>query len=215
MPSPMAFCPVHGLFQALGAIQISGGASVRITNSMVSCPRCGRDSEILPGTYTESNNQLKYLLDPSISPEALKALLDIAERLQRSEITPQEAVQQAAQIDPAFGGLIAKMFTFGLPTIALLVSLISLHLQREDGKETTQFYQQAIEALTRQVEAVENISKEVERGNRVKSKGDRPAKVEAAKKLVTVKPPSKRRHNVNDERRRKLIEHRKDFPRGR
>ncbi|TPJ53219.1 hypothetical protein [Mesorhizobium sp. B2-7-1] len=184
-------------------------------NNRTNCPHCGAMSEILPGRYEMNGDQMNVELDSSISPAALSALRELIEKLQRSEITPQEAVLQASGINPSLGRLVERFLTMGIPTLALLISLISLHIQREDSKASGEFYRQAIELLERQIETTGSISKQIERSSRVKPKGDRPAKAKADKKPVTVKSPSKRRQEVSKERRRKLIEARKDFPRGR
>lgn len=185
-----------------------------IKSSRTNCPQCGTMSEILPGRYEMDGDRMNVDFDSSISPAALSALRDLIKKLQRSEITPQEAVLQASGISPSLGRLVEQFLTMGLPTLALLISLISLHLQREDSKGSDEFYRQAIELLERQVETTGSISKQIERSNSVKPKGERPAKAKANKKPVTVKAPSKRRNEVNKERRRKLIEARKEFPRG-
>jgi hypothetical protein len=73
------------------------------------CPLCGRASEILPGEYEVVGDQLKLLLDPSISADALLKLRTIAERLQRSEISLAEAKENAEAIAPKAG----KLFDIG------------------------------------------------------------------------------------------------------
>ncbi|RUU85558.1 hypothetical protein EOB59_31730 [Mesorhizobium sp. M7A.F.Ca.MR.176.00.0.0] len=221
MSAPMAFCPVHGIFPAFGTVGISGGGTIEISHCVVDCPhpKCGRECEILPGEYTakEDGKPWEYKVGSSISPEALNALRGIVERIQRNELTPEEAVEQVAQVAPKLGRLMERSITMGLPVLSFLVALIALYLQYEGNRSSDEFETAALDLMARQTKAVEVLvtSKNDERKNRVDDKGRSPTKAKTGKKPVAVKSPSKRRNHVNDERRRKLVQQRKDFPRGR
>jgi hypothetical protein len=103
--NPPAFCLVHGLFPCKGiALEEGSGEGTFLGNTTV-CPQCGRTAEIIPGQYDASTGGLKIRIDPSISADALVAIRNIAERLKRDEITPEEAEQEAAKISPAAANL--------------------------------------------------------------------------------------------------------------
>lgn len=95
---PIAFCPVHGVFPAKGSIAMAHGASVTIAGVVINCPRCGRESEFIPGRYEATADHLNVLIDPSISVEALKALQALAAAVQTGKMTPAQAKKSAAQI---------------------------------------------------------------------------------------------------------------------
>ena len=62
-------------------------------------------SEIIPGIYDATQDDLNILLDPSISPEALGEIRRIAERLRQGEITVPQAKAEAEKISPKAGKL--------------------------------------------------------------------------------------------------------------
>ncbi|UVK54927.1 hypothetical protein DBIPINDM_001407 [Mesorhizobium sp. AR02] len=218
MANMPGYCPSCGTIFAASNI-VGGGGNARITmiGNVTTCPnpRCGKPARLADGEFNINADDVSLVSGPPLTRAILEQLQDIARQAQAEEITPQEAVHRAAQIDPALGQLMSRFLRLGLSALAFLVPLIALYIQREDSKASAQFYKAALEVLTRQAEAAEKTSKEVERSNRIEPKGEAPAKAKADKKPVTVKGPSKRRHQVNKERRRKLIAERKDFPRGR
>ena len=66
----------------------------------MNCPKCGNPSEVISGVYDGTITGLNILVDPSISREALIALRNLAEQLQRGEISVSEAKNQAHLISP-------------------------------------------------------------------------------------------------------------------
>jgi hypothetical protein len=106
---PPAFCSVHGLFPAVGSIGLGAGSSIKILNSVTNCrtPGCNQTScEILPGEYRASDKgHLDLLLDPSISPEALAAIRELATKLHDGQITPEEAKTEISRIAPQAAGI--------------------------------------------------------------------------------------------------------------
>jgi len=103
-----AFCPVHGLFPTRGVIAASPGVNFEMLGCKVNCfyPGCDKQAEIIPGNYSSLPDSLNVFIDPSISPEALSAIKNIAERLQRKEITPEQAHKEAS----TFGDRVAELF---------------------------------------------------------------------------------------------------------
>lgn len=102
MGHPVGFCKKHGFFD-VPSIGISAkGVGLRVK---VPCPTCFDFCEVLPGEYSFEAGHLSLLLDESVSPEALKAILDIAARASRKEITAEQAKQEAEKISPKAGRL--------------------------------------------------------------------------------------------------------------
>ncbi|MEJ5081060.1 hypothetical protein [Ochrobactrum sp. MYb379] len=104
MNHPLGFCRTHGFFP-VGGIVIENSKNVSFDGGVVQCPTCRKPSELISGSYTSIGDKLKLYLGPSVSMEALKALRDIAVRLQRDEITSQQAKHEAEKISPRFGGI--------------------------------------------------------------------------------------------------------------
>jgi hypothetical protein len=102
---PPAFCPVHGIVPATSIALGVGAMQNTFIGCSAPCPQCQRSIEVLPGTYDAHSDRLNFLLDPSISKEALQHLKSIAERAARKEITAEEAREQASKIGPKAGKL--------------------------------------------------------------------------------------------------------------
>lgn len=105
MRFPMAFCPTHGIFEAVGTIGMQNSSGIKISGVGTACPKCRAPSEMLPGEYSSIGGNLNFIIDPSISNDALGALMKIITRLERDEITQAEAKEQAEKISPKLGGL--------------------------------------------------------------------------------------------------------------
>jgi hypothetical protein len=98
---PPAFCPDHGLFPVDAFVIGSTAFQTMVIDSVASCPRCGKPSEIIPGVYERTADGLNVLVDQSISVEALQAIRSIAQRLQRGEISVATAQAEAEKIAPS------------------------------------------------------------------------------------------------------------------
>jgi hypothetical protein len=103
--SPLAFCPAHGLFAASGAASASGDAKLIISDCATNCPTCGGSSEMLPGLYEPDGANIRLLLAPGASPEALQALQEIVEAVQAGKMTPEQAVKEAEKVRAGWGRL--------------------------------------------------------------------------------------------------------------
>src|SRR3990167_10692866 len=97
---PPAFCPEHGLFPFTAFVIGPEAFQTTFINSTTSCPKCGKQSEIIPGVYDPTAAGLNVLIDESISVEALEAIRSLAERLKRGEISVEEAHAEAEKLAP-------------------------------------------------------------------------------------------------------------------
>lgn len=102
---PPAFCPEHGLFPAI-EVELHGETkNIKFEGICVKCPECGHMSEIIPGMYDTTLDDLNILIDRSITPEALGEIRRIAKRLQQGEISVPQAKAEAEKISPKAGQL--------------------------------------------------------------------------------------------------------------
>lgn len=102
---PLAFCPTHGLFPAHGTIRFPPRGGITIINSATGCPWCGKRAEIIPGLYENDGDTLNILIDPSISPAALKIIQTLAQKVEAGEIGLDEAKAEAEKVAPKAGRL--------------------------------------------------------------------------------------------------------------
>ncbi|HEY4192469.1 MAG TPA: hypothetical protein VGM46_07465 [Mesorhizobium sp.] len=171
-------------------------------------------AKLVDGVFNTRGGELEMVSGPPISRAILHKLEEIARRAKAHEITPEDAVKQAAEVAPVLGRIMGRFMVLGLPILTLLIALISLYLQYEGNRSSDEFESDALQLLERQVHAVEllaaSANKEPENGVTKKSSG--PTKVTPKKKPVVIKTPSKRRKNVNNARRQQHVEHKKSFP---
>lgn len=122
---PAAYCPDHGIFEAT-AFAMSGEGNISFAGCGTTCPVCNGKSEILSGRYEYAKDTLSVLLDKSVTPEALKALLEIVTNLDQGNITPLEAHEEAVKLSPAFSGLFNPSSWSGEVKAAIIGSLMML-----------------------------------------------------------------------------------------
>jgi predicted RNA-binding Zn-ribbon protein involved in translation (DUF1610 family) len=215
MPSVPAYCSHCGqIFDGSGGIHISNCADIRLIGNRMTCPNCGHLARIVDGTFSETGNGLELVDGPELTRLILDHFRNIATRAQTKEITPQEAILEATQLNPKLGRLMELFIQIGLPALAVLISLVGLYLQYEGGVSTDEFEARAIQLLERQVQISQTLadSKRVSPDDSVQCQRDKRTESKDRKKSVSLRSASKRRKIVNDERRKQHAERRKLFP---
>lgn len=211
---PAAFCQVHGLFPATAIAIADGVSNFGLVGVSTNCPVCNRASEIIPGIYDAAYGRLNVIVDPSISPEALTALKNIVERLQRDEITSRQAVEEAAQIDPRFGRALLIAAKIGAWAVTAVLMLVQLYLQLQDGSANAAQQEALLQALAEQTAVLEQIAaqaSEDEAEADSNKKGAAPAGPKAEPEPTAKNEKSKRRQMVNKARREALKLRRSQF----
>jgi hypothetical protein len=217
MLHPLAFCPVHGLFPATAFAFAGEMQEVRFNNVSVNCPQCGRMAEVIPGRYDSVLGRLSVIVDPSVSQDALAALRGIAERLQREEITPNEAAAEAEKIDPSFARSLVVAAKIGAWAIPVIISLITLYLMIKDSKSSGEQAAAVLQALQSQVAVLERIETELgeEQPQQTEGSDPSPSQQHAKPEPAPEKEASERRQMVNGARRGALKERWHQFGRSR
>lgn len=95
-----ARCKTCGhLFEAPNLIGGHGG-TVTLKGNITNCPKCGRDAEILDGTYELMDNQLSLVSGPQRTVELLQTLQAIIEQDRAKGVAPEETLKKVqAQAD--------------------------------------------------------------------------------------------------------------------
>lgn len=163
---------------------------------------------------------------PPLTRSILEQLQAIAQRAEAGEITPQQAVAEASQIDPRLGGLIERFTLVGLSAVAALCALIGLYLQdaqyelqKADSEISADFYDRALKLFEDQVALQERAeqARYVERleqqkiDKRIERKSRAPSMEKIKREAPTFKDLSKRRSDVNKKRRDELKRRRMMF----
>jgi hypothetical protein len=203
-----AYCPkCHSIFPC-HAIGIMEGVAVNLTSIGTNCPVCGfGGARVNDGVYRATKNAIEVLSGPDstrIMMEALKALL---ERLAGAEITKDTALEEAAELSPKYAALLDAFYKLGFPPITLLIAIIAAYLQYEGNKSSSEDMKHILDAITEQT----IVLKDVMHKPRIDGKRSGPSGKEAKGEASSDKNPSSRRTKVNQERRKRLKEHRCAF----
>jgi hypothetical protein len=208
LPHPPAYCPnCKSIFPAR-AIEISGGAQIGISNILTNCPVCGfENARVSEGVFKATNDAIELITGPSTSRAMLESLREIAQKVQSKKITQEQALAEAKTISPTAVTLLEKFFTFGIPALALLISIISVHLQNEGNKSSSIDSEKLYGVVTEQIYSLKNIEKHLQKISReqsIQNKSARPTNPKSATETPTIKKKSNRRAKMKQERRENL-----------
>lgn len=95
---PVAHCPEHGFFD-LPWFRIEG-VELDLSGIKTNCPKCNRIMNFIPGIYAPKENGYDLILGEDTPKEVLQSLIEIAQKLERSEISIEQAVEQVSSISP-------------------------------------------------------------------------------------------------------------------
>jgi len=200
-----AYCPkCHSIFP-FRLIEIAEGSGVSLTNIGTNCPVCGFEgARVSDGIYRTTKNAIELLSGPDSTRIMLEALKALTERLAAGEITKDEALREATELSPKYAELINLFTTLGIPTLALLVAIITMYLQYEGNKSSSEDAKKLLDEITEQTIVLKDVMHE----NRIKYESGRPSGKEPQRESSSGKNPSNRRAQVNKERRKRLKERR-------
>src|SRR4051812_42191923 len=123
MVDVLAICPVHGPFT--NDSLIGGTGRVTFKSSFVSCPKCGRPSNIVDGTYDFIGDVLIAFRAPDVTLPKIEAFRQIVESVSRGTISPEEASQSAKALSLAFTPIL-EYANKNAGLLALLVAIVTL-----------------------------------------------------------------------------------------
>jgi len=203
-----AYCPrCHSIFPFHG-IEIGEGATLSLTDNETNCPVCGfGGARVNDGVYRATKNAIELLSGPDITRIMMEALKALLERLAAGEITNDTALEEAAKLSPKYAALLDAFTRLGIPSIGLLITIITLILQYEGNKSSSEDMKHILEAITGQTIVLEDVMHEP----RIDDKRSGPSSKEAKGEPSPDKNPPSRRAKVNHERRKRLKEHRCAF----
>lgn len=208
------FCRHCGhVFDGRGEISIENSTDITVVGGRTDCPRCGREANLVDGTFSERGAGLELVTGPPLTRAILAQLQEVARQVEAKEITPEEAVTQVETLDPALGRLLRKI-PYGT-AITILLALITLYVTYEGNRSSDSFQRELLNLLRQQPEAVEILAgRTVDPPRQTQEQaGKGYTQTETVKKVETSRAPSKRRRDVNKARRQELIERRRMFPR--
>jgi hypothetical protein len=207
MSAIFAYCPRCQSIFPFHGIELGGG-TVSITNYVTTCPVCGfGGARVNDGVYWATKNAIEVLSEPDttkIMMEALKALL---ERFASGEITKDTALEDAAELSPKYAILLDTFANLGVPYIGLLIAIIAAFLQYEGIISSSDDMKHILDAITEQTIVLKDVMHE----QRIEDKRGGPSGKKAKGETSSDKNPSSRRTKVNQERRKRLKEHRCSF----
>jgi hypothetical protein len=144
---------------------------------------------------------------PESTYAVIQALKALAEQAAEGRISSKEAIKQAGDLSPRYAALMESFAKLGLPGLALLVAIITVYLQYEGNSSSTDDLHNILNAVTEQT----LVLKEHHYEQQIQKKRTAPASHKAKYKQPLHKNPSKRRAQVNKERRAELKKRRMEF----
>lgn len=229
------------IFEGLGGIHIENSFGVTLSGNRMTCPKCGKLARLVDGTFNARVGKLELVAGPPITSAVLEQLYGIFKRTKQGTLTPQQAVTEATEINPAMGKLMAEYLSVGPTTLTALLSLValyyahvqtdlqrqnndlareSLELQKLDSQASGDFYKDALDVLEQQRVLLEqqtvehlHIPDHLDLDADEESHREAPHTQQAQEKPAPQTTPSKRRAKVNKARREALKERRRMFQR--
>lgn len=143
---PVAFCPVHGLFD-----------QPKMTGANVPCPDCGRDSRVLDGRDKQVMMRGHTIVDSAATIEAVFNMRDLLERVQRGEVGPDPAIAEALKIDAQFGRVVSQALRIDAWSVPAMISMLSLYFRLKDDYSGKAQIGNLVKIIDRQKEPLEQL----------------------------------------------------------
>lgn len=143
--SPVGHCPEHGFFD-LPEVQIEG-VGLDFSGIHTSCPTCGRIMRFTPGLYVPNADGYDIVLGPDTPREVLLSLIDIAKRLEKNEITIDQAGETMSALSPSLADYLYPSRWPGEVKSAVIGAVLSAALNLVTSSPSTtvnNFYQTTV-----------------------------------------------------------------------
>ncbi|GEM_PF-7022017 len=132
---PIAHCPEHGFFD-LPWFRIEG-IVLDLSGIKTNCPICNRVFNFIPGIYAPKENGYDLILSNDTPKEVLQSLIEIAQRLERAEISIEQAVEQVSTLSPKLTDyLYPPRWSEGM-RVAIATALLSAVLSQCNSAQPT------------------------------------------------------------------------------
>ena len=132
-------------------MNIGAGSRVEFENSKTNCPLCGfKEARIPDGLYQANTTAIQVLLSPGNSQELIEAFQKLARRVATGQISSDQGIKEAGSLSPRFAEVMEKFAKLGLPGLALLLAIVTLYLQYEGNKSSSEALNNILTAITEQ-----------------------------------------------------------------
>jgi hypothetical protein len=162
------------------------------------CALCGSlNARVSEGLFATANNAIQMLSGPDFSRQNLEIFQGITKQFTDGSISKDEAQQQARNISPKLELLFNRFSSFGIPALMLLVALISLYLQYEGNKASSEDSAKILNALLSHPYSVQELQDK----NHIGRQGQPPTEANATKKSTPVGSSVERKPKERQKRR--------------
>lgn len=206
-----AYCPHCQTIFPFRGIQ-AGFGTITFNDCKTNCPVCGNtEAKVSNGVYETAFDAVRLVTGPDSTRLMLEALKAVAERLRAGEISKEQALKEADVISPKYAALLDLFLKNGLPTLALLVAIITLYLQYDSGQSSENDAQKLLEAVTEQTFVMKDIANE----QRIERERQTPSSTKTESKLSSGEDKFERHVQISKKRRAALKKRRLEFGRAR
>lgn len=158
----MAVCPVDGPFPVKDLFGGSGSAVITMSRTATRCPRCGRISDIVDGTYDYVGEIITAFRAPGVSRKDIEALKKLAESEKRGEISRENANQEAEKLSSTFADIM-KWADGNAALLSVLIAVIACFIAVYGVREADLGSDQAHEDAEQQLRATESVTQAQQR----------------------------------------------------
>lgn len=202
-----AFCPNCETIFPSGVRIGANVADANVHSNLSNCPTCEAPASAAIGLFGATTDAIAVISRPDSTREMIEAFQAVTEKLRTGEITEQEAINQADAIGPRYAEIIDAFASQGPSALSLLAAMLSLYLQRDGNKSSSEFEEELIEAVTKQI----FVPKDISDNESFRNESAVPAKEKVKSKSPAIKERGHRRREVRKQRRQNLIQRRREF----
>ena len=124
--------PTCGLTFVSRAISVSMSIGIQISGNTVSCPRCGGRARVVDGVFNElGRGRLEIVSAPAETRAIFEQLYGVAKRASNGEITPQQAIEEVAKLEPRAVPIFERALHLGLTAFMALITFLMYQIQTQ------------------------------------------------------------------------------------
>lgn len=155
--------PTCGLTFVSRAISVSMSIGIQISGNTVSCPRCGGRARVVDGVFNElGRGRLEIVSAPAETRAIFEQLYGVAKRASNGEITPQQAIEEVAKLEPRAVPIFERALHLGLTAFMALITFLmyqiqtqQFELQKEASTSDAQHREHVIGLMEKQLRILE------------------------------------------------------------
>ena len=154
----------RAVFEPQNFVQVSGSATLNLKGNTVNCPKCGGRARVIDGKFSFDKGTLTSV--SNLSARDAQIVANILKKAWRSPPRgPSDREKLASEIETAApgGAKLAEQIREGVPLFSLLISILTLLLMIQSGRQQADHNEEMLAASQKLVEIATRDSSSLER----------------------------------------------------